>query len=125
MKIDHIGIVVPEITAAIASYAVLGYTVERIEHLTQPDLHCEVALMRGSVNDAGVELICPDNASSRFYGRSGVHHTAFSSGDFVGSCVRFQFAGVVWDGPPMKGFMSRNFRFGTLDGIKIEVLESL
>lgn len=125
MKIDHIAVVVPKIEEAIASYAALGYVVIDHVHLNGPDYYCSIVLMKHRLGQAGIELLCPDDERSKFFGHAGLHHYAFAVDDFVSACENLEFAGVTWEGAVMRGYLRRKFRFGILGGVTIEVIESL
>jgi methylmalonyl-CoA/ethylmalonyl-CoA epimerase len=96
MKVDHVGIVVHDIQAALAVYeAALGLTLEEVVDV--PDQNVKVAFL--PVGESNVELVQPtttDSGVAEFLNRrgEGVHHICFEVQDIEAALARLQAHGV-------------------------------
>lgn len=105
MRLDHIGIVVKDLEAAITSYeAALGVSCQR-EIL--PERHLEIAFF--PAGESRIELITPTSplsAVTRFLEKhgEGMHHVAYQVEDIHAALAQAQQAGLrLIDGEPRPG----------------------
>jgi methylmalonyl-CoA/ethylmalonyl-CoA epimerase len=96
MKVDHVGIVVHDIQAALAVYeAALGLTLDEVVDV--PDQEVKIAFL--PVGDSNVELVQPttdDSGVAKFLNRhgEGVHHVCFEVEDIEAALARLRSHGV-------------------------------
>jgi methylmalonyl-CoA/ethylmalonyl-CoA epimerase len=96
MKVDHVGIVVHDIQAALAVYeAALGLTLEEVVEV--PDQKVKIAFL--PVGDSNIELVQPttdDSGVAKFLNRrgEGVHHVCFEVEDIETALARLRAHGV-------------------------------
>ncbi len=95
IRIDHIGIAVPDLEDAVATYRALGFTVERIEDV--PTEKVRAAFL--PLGDAHLELLEPTEPASviaRFLEkRSGIHHVCIVVDDIEAELARLKAQGVA------------------------------
>jgi methylmalonyl-CoA/ethylmalonyl-CoA epimerase len=94
-KLDHIGIAVENLDAAIQSYETLGFAVESIEDV--PGFGVKVAFL--PMESGSLELVQPvtdDSAMASFLQKKGggVHHLCFEVLDIRMTLKRLEEAGV-------------------------------
>ena len=94
-KIDHIGIAVPELDAAIEQYQTLGFDFDHIEEV--PEQKVKTAFFE--LGDAHVELLEatePDSAIAKFLGKRGpgIHHICVEVDDIEAALAGYRAAGV-------------------------------
>jgi methylmalonyl-CoA/ethylmalonyl-CoA epimerase len=94
IRIDHIGIAVPDLDAAVRSYEALGFSVERVEEV--PTEKVRAAFL--PIGDSHLELLEPTDAGSviaRFLEkRSGIHHICVLVDDIDAELARLAADGV-------------------------------
>ena len=105
LELHHVGIVVSDLPAALATYETLGFTGG--EHWLMPQQQIEAVTF---ASGAGwVELITPtdpDGPIARFLAKRGdtVHHVAYRTHDLEGELARLKAAGVrLLDETPRTG----------------------
>ena len=94
-KLDHIGVAVEDIDAAIEMYQKLGFTTEAIEDV--PGFGVKVAFL--PMESGNVELVQPvtdDSAMAKFLEKKGggIHHLCFEVYDIRAELKRLEAAGV-------------------------------
>ena len=94
-KIDHIGIAVPELDAAIEQYQTLGFHFDHVEEV--PEQKVKTAFFE--LGDAHVELLEatePDSAIAKFLGKRGpgIHHICVEVDDIEAALAKYRAAGV-------------------------------
>ncbi|CAM2068389.1 methylmalonyl-CoA epimerase [Sulfidibacter corallicola] len=94
-KIDHIGIAVPELDAAIEQYQTLGFDFDHVEEV--PEQKVKTAFFE--LGDAHVELLEatePDSAIAKFLGKRGpgIHHICVEVDDIEAALAEYRAAGV-------------------------------
>ena len=95
LELHHVGIVVSDLDAALAAYAVLGFT--EGERWLMPQQQIEAVTF---ASGAGwIELITPtdpDGPIARFLAKRGdtMHHVAYRTPDLDGELARLKAAGV-------------------------------
>ncbi len=104
LKIDHLGIAVPDLEEAVRTYAALGFAVEARHDV--PSEKVRTAFL--PVGDAHVELLEPTDPSSpiaRFLEtRKGLHHVCVQVDDIEGALRELRARGVqVLDETPRVG----------------------
>ena len=94
-RIDHLGIAVRDLDAAVAVYAALGFHVERVEDV--PTEKVRVAFL--PVGESHLELLEPTDATStiaRFLEkRSGLHHVCVAVADIDAELLRLKAQGAT------------------------------
>lgn len=113
-KIDHLGIAVPDLEAALVTYeAGLGLRIEHREVI--PDQGVEAVALR--VGESAVELLRPlgpDTPVGRFLaGRGpGLHHVAYAVEDLEAALASLKTAGVrLIDEQPRRGLAGTRIAF--------------
>ncbi len=95
LKIDHLGIAVPNLEEAIRAYQLLGFTVDAIHEV--PTERLRAAFL--PVGEAHLELLEPTDASSvvaRFLEkRSGLHHVCVLVEDIDRTLAEMKAQGVA------------------------------
>jgi methylmalonyl-CoA/ethylmalonyl-CoA epimerase len=104
LKIDHLGIAVPDLAAAIESYEALGFHVEARHDV--PSEKVRTAFL--PLGESHVELLepsAPDSAIARFLEtRKGLHHVCVQVDDIEAALRELQARGVqVLDTVPRVG----------------------
>lgn len=94
-RIHHIGIVVPDIAAAVEEYRQLGFLAGEVIYV--PDQNVEIAAIRAG--DSWVEIIAPvdqDSGTGRFLASrgKGIHHVAYLVDDLAGTLAGLAAVGV-------------------------------
>ena len=94
-KLDHIGVAVEDIDAAIEMYQKLGFTTEAIDDV--PGFGVKVAFL--PMDSGSVELVQPvksDSAMAKFLAKKGegIHHLCFEVYDIRAELKRLEAAGV-------------------------------
>jgi methylmalonyl-CoA/ethylmalonyl-CoA epimerase len=94
IKIDHLGIAVPDLAQAIEAYRKLGFTVEKTQEV--PTEKVRVAFL--PVGESRLELLEPTDPSStiaRFLEkRTGLHHVCLLVDDIEQALAELKAAGV-------------------------------
>jgi len=94
-RIDHLGIAVRDLKAAMKAYEALGFKVESVEDV--PTEKVRVAFL--PIGESHLELLEPTDPSStiaRFLEkRSGLHHICVLVDDIEGELVRLKSQGVA------------------------------
>ena len=94
LKIDHLGIAVPDLAGAVAAYEALGFRVEATHEV--PTEKVRVAFL--PVGEARLELLEPTDSTSviaRFLERkSGLHHVCVLVDDIEEALASLKRAGV-------------------------------
>ena len=109
-KLDHIGIAVEDLDAAIETYETLGFAVESIEDV--PGFGVKVAFL--PMESGNMELVQPvndDSAMAKFLQKKGggIHHLCFEVSDIRMALKSLENAGVE-----LIDKMPRNGAHGTL-----------
>jgi methylmalonyl-CoA/ethylmalonyl-CoA epimerase len=104
LKIDHLGIAVPDLAQAVAAYEALGFRVESTHEV--PTEKVRAAFL--PVGEARLELLEPTDPTSviaRFLEkRSGLHHVCVLVDDIEAALVSLKQAGVALiDAAPRPG----------------------
>ena len=104
LKIDHLGIAVPSLEAAIAAYEALGFRVEKTHDV--PTEKVRTAFL--PVGESHLELLEPTDPTSvvaRFLGkRSGLHHVCVLVEDLEAALAEMRSRGVpLLDETPRPG----------------------
>ena len=94
-KLDHIGIAVEDLDAAIEIYETLGFTVDSIDEV--PGFGVKVAFL--PMESGNVELVQPvtdDSAMAKFLQKrgGGIHHLCFEVSDIRMALKSLESAGV-------------------------------
>ena len=110
MKIDHIGIVVHSIPAALQVYqAALGLSLEEIANI--PDQQVQVAFL--PIGDSNIELVQPttqDSGIAKFLAKrgEGIHHICLEVDDIEATLAQLKAHGVrLIDEEPRPGAHGR------------------
>ena len=95
VRVDHLGIAVHDVEAAMATYGVLGLT--EWERIPMPERSMDVAV--GRVGDTLIELIAPTSpeaAFSKFLADrgEGLHHIAYEVADIDAALATLAAQGV-------------------------------
>ncbi|MEX1020921.1 MAG: methylmalonyl-CoA epimerase [Litorilinea sp.] len=104
-KIDHVGIVVEDLDAAVQTYRLLGF--RETARLPIPDQHIIAAFMQSG--DSSIELIAstdPTSGTARFLHNrgEGVHHICYVVDDLPGTLAALQQQGLrLIDQKPRQG----------------------
>lgn len=104
-KLDHIGIAVEDLDAAIETYRTLGFTAEAVEDI--PGFGVKVAFL--PMESGSVELVQPvkdDSAMAKYLEKKGqgIHHLCFEVADIRAELARLEAAGVqLVDKVPRQG----------------------
>jgi len=114
-SIDHIGVAVDDLDAALDSYTAggLGLTVEHRETVVEQGV--EAVLL--SIGDSHVELLSPlgpDTPVGRYLARRGpgLHHVAYRTGDIDAELTRLEAAGMrLIDSAPRIGIRGSRVAF--------------
>jgi methylmalonyl-CoA/ethylmalonyl-CoA epimerase len=104
IKIDHLGIAVPELAKAVAAFEALGFKVEKTHDV--PTEKVRTAFL--PVGESHLELLEPTDPQSviaRFLEkRSGLHHVCFLVSDIEGTLATLKARGVeLIDSAPRVG----------------------
>jgi LAO/AO transport system kinase len=95
LRVDHLGIAVRDLAAAVHAYEAIGFTVDRIEEV--PTERVRAAFL--PIGDAHLELLEPTDPGSviaRFLEkRSGLHHVCVRVDDIDAALARLKAAGVA------------------------------
>lgn len=104
-RIDHVGIVVADLDAAVATYAQLGF--RESSRMLLAEQQVEAAFLQSG--DSTVELIAPTDPASgtaRYLQNrgEGVHHICYMVDDLPGALATMQAAGLrLIDEQPRRG----------------------
>jgi methylmalonyl-CoA/ethylmalonyl-CoA epimerase len=91
LKIDHVGIAVPDLTEGVPAWEALGFTVKDRHEV--PTEKVRAAFL--PVGDAQFELLDPDSVIARFLEkRSGLHHVCVLVEDIDAALVELKQRGV-------------------------------
>ena len=129
-KIDHVGIAVPDLEAAIRVYSSLwGTSPESIEEV--PDQKVRTAFFRAG--DSHVELLCPTAADSPIAGflakrGGGIHHICLAVPDLDHALAELAAQGMTLiDTTPRRGAHGKRVAFvhpKALGGVLLELCET-
>jgi len=129
MQIDHIGIAVKSLEAALRTYRdVIGLQVEGYDQVD--DQGVKVAML--PAGDSRIELLEPITADSpieKFLAKrgEGIHHIAVRVDDIEAALERFKAAGVrLIDSVPRKGAHNTRIAFihpASTNGVLLELVE--
>jgi methylmalonyl-CoA/ethylmalonyl-CoA epimerase len=129
-QLDHIGIVVADLEAAVAFYA-RAFGVTEWERIALPEQHMRVAV--ASVGASLIELIAPtsDEASFAKFLRErgpGMHHVAYRVADIDGALASLRAEGVqLIDERPRRGIHNTRVAFihpKAAMGVLVELVET-
>ena len=129
-RIEHIGIAVRDLDAAIGTYEkLLGVRCEGIEEV--PDQHVRTAFFR--LGESKIELLAstsPDGPVAKFIAKrgEGIHHIAYAVGDIRAALGGFATGGLrLIDREPRKGAEGLSIAFihpESACGVLTELTES-
>jgi methylmalonyl-CoA/ethylmalonyl-CoA epimerase len=129
MQIDHIGIAVKSLEAAVQTYRdVIGLQVEGYDQVD--DQGVKVAML--PIGDSRIELLEPITAGSpieKFLAKrgEGIHHIAVRVDDIEAALERFKAAGArLIDSVPRKGAHNTRIAFihpASTNGVLLELVE--
>jgi methylmalonyl-CoA epimerase len=128
-RIDHIGVAVEDLDAAIALYA-KSFEMELAHRETVQDQGVEAVLL--DVGEGHVELLAPlapDTAVGKFLARKGegLHHVAYAVDDIDAALVRIAATGVeLIDSEPRTGIRDSRVAFlhpRSTGGVLTEIVE--
>jgi methylmalonyl-CoA/ethylmalonyl-CoA epimerase len=128
-RIDHIGVVVEDLDAALALYGV-SFEMELAHRETVESQGVEAVLL--DVGEGHVELLRPlgpDTAVGKFLARSGpgLHHVAYAVDDIDATLPRLTAAGIrLIDEEPRVGIRGSRVAFlhpRSTDGVLTEIVE--
>ena len=128
-RIDHIGVAVEDLDAAIALYGD-DFEMELAHRETVEEQGVEAVLL--DVGDGHVELLrplAPDTAVGKFLERKGpgLHHVAYAVGDIDAALDRVRAAGLqLIDEEPRGGIRGSRVAFlhpRSTDGVLTEIVE--
>jgi LAO/AO transport system kinase len=95
LRVDHLGIAVRDLAAAVRAYEAIGFTVDRVEEV--PTERVRAAFL--PIGDVHLELLEPTDPGSviaRFLEkRSGLHHLCVRVDDIEAALARLKAAGVA------------------------------
>lgn len=128
-KIDHIGIAVPDLEAAIATYTAMGFTHERTEDV--PDQKVRTAFFR--LGESYIELLeatDPQSPIAKFIEKRGpgIHHVSVEVGDLDKTLQGYKDAGIRLAQEPSIGAGGHRVAFvhpKATGGVLLEVMEHL
>jgi methylmalonyl-CoA epimerase len=128
-RIDHIGVAVEDLEAAVALYGE-GLEMEEAHRETVPSQGVEAVLL--DVGDGHVELLRPlrpDTAVGKFLDRKGpgLHHVAYAVEDIDATLERLRAAGLeLIDDEPRRGIRGSRVAFlhpGSTGSVLTEIVE--
>jgi len=126
-SIDHLGIAVRSLDAAVAFYESLGLTVEHRETVETEKVH--VAML--PAGDSRIELLepsAPDSPISNFLEKrgGGLHHIALKIPDFAGAVERLRASGARLLNEPRRGAGGHLYVFvhpASTGGVLLELIQ--
>lgn len=129
-RIDHVGIAVPDLEAAIQRYtALFGRGPDSVSEV--PDQEVRVAFFRAG--ESRIELLCPTSESSPISGflakrGGGIHHICLAVADLDRALAEFKAQGMrLIDTAPRIGAEGKRIAFvhpQALGGMLLELCES-
>jgi methylmalonyl-CoA/ethylmalonyl-CoA epimerase len=128
-RIDHIGVAVEDLDAAIALYE-QSFEMELVHRETVESQGVEAVLL--DVGDGHVELLRPlgpDTAVGKFIAKrgKGLHHVAYASDDIDATLKQLAAAGIeLIDSEPRVGIRNSRVAFlkpGSTGGVLTEIVE--
>jgi methylmalonyl-CoA/ethylmalonyl-CoA epimerase len=128
-RIDHIGVAVEDLDAAIALYE-KSFEMELVHRETVESQGVEAVLL--DVGDGHVELLSPlgpDTAVGKFLAKrgKGLHHVAYASDDIEATLKRLAATGIeLIDSEPRVGIRESRVAFlkpSSTGGVLIEIVE--
>jgi len=126
--IDHVGIAVRRLDAALVTYRSMGLAPESIEVLAFQGVRAAF-LPAGDVSIELLEPLTPDGVIARFLERRGesLHHVAFRVPDIGGELERLREAGMrLVDEEPRVGARGRLVAFvhpSSVHGVLVELVQ--
>ena len=126
--IDHVGIAVRRLDAALVTYRSMGLAPESIEVLASQGVRAAF-LPAGDVSIELLEPLTPDGVIARFLERRGesLHHVAFRVPDIGGELERLREAGMrLVDEEPRVGARGRLVAFvhpSSVHGVLVELVQ--
>lgn len=126
--VDHVGIAVRRLDAALATYRSMGLAPESVEELASQGVRAAF-LPAGDVSIELLESLTPDGAVARFLERrgEGLHHVAFRVADVRTQIERLREAGMrLVDAEPRIGARGRLVAFvhpSSVHGVLVELVQ--
>ena len=126
--VDHVGIAVRRLDAALVTYRSMGLAPESIEALVSQGVRAAF-LPAGDVSIELLESLTPDGVIARFLERrgEGLHHVAFRVPDIRGELERLREAGMrLVDEEPRVGARGRLIAFvhpSSVHGVLVELVQ--
>ena len=128
-KIDHIGIAVPDLEAAIATYTAMGFAYERTEEV--PAQQVRTAFFK--LGESRIELLeatTPDSPIAKFIERRGpgIHHVSVEVEDLDKTLQDYKAADIRLAQEPSMGAGGHRVAFvhpKATGGVLLEVMEHL
>lgn len=126
--VDHVGIAVRRLDAALATYRSMGLAPESVEELASQGVRAAF-LPAGDVSIELLESLTPDGAVARFLERrgEGLHHVAFRVADVRTQIERLREAGMRFvDEEPRIGARGRLVAFvhpSSVHGVLVELVQ--
>ena len=126
--VDHVGIAVRRLDAALVTYRSMGLAPESIEALVSQGVRAAF-LPAGDVSIELLEPLTPDGVIARFLERrgEGLHHVAFRVPDIRGELERLREAGMrLVDEEPRVGARGRLVAFvhpSSVHGVLVELVQ--
>lgn len=126
--VDHVGIAVRRLDAALVTYRSMGLAPESIEALVSQGVRAAF-LPAGDVSIELLESLTPDGVIARFLERrgEGLHHVAFRVPDIRGELERLREAGMrLVDEEPRVGARGRLVAFvhpSSVHGVLVELVQ--
>ena len=127
--VDHVGIAVRRLDAALVTYRSMGLAPESIEALVSQGVRAAF-LPAGDVSIELLESLTPDGVIARFLERrgEGLHHVAFRVPDIRGELERLREAGMrLVDEEPRVGARGRLVAFvhpSSVHGVLVELVQA-
>ena len=126
--VDHVGIAVRRLDAALVTYRSMGLAPESVEALVSQGVRAAF-LPAGDVSIELLESLTPDGVIARFLERrgEGLHHVAFRVPDIRGELERLREAGMrLVDEEPRVGARGRLVAFvhpSSVHGVLVELVQ--
>jgi methylmalonyl-CoA/ethylmalonyl-CoA epimerase len=130
MNLDHIGILVPDITKAVGGYVKKFGCVVESEIIHDPLQTANVQFLGNGAQGFRIELVSPDGPGSKLGNAlkkgGGLNHLCYLSEDIERDCARFRDCGMLLLQVPVAAVAFPGRRIAWLmgrDGIPIELVE--
>ena len=129
LTLHHVGMLVKDIRASVATYASMGYEI-RSEVIHDPVQTAFVQFLKLPADRAYLELISPDGPGGKLNNAllkgGGLNHLCFSTEDFEADCKSLRDAGffLIAEPVPAVAFGGRKVAwFRSPDKLSVELVE--